>query len=114
MNTMDKYVRKPMRDNNSTPGGGVHRPDEPQSFPLSEQQVIQHLKFCRDATRTFAYRVFSQFWRQWCKHIVEYAEKARSNKDQAALFEVQNLLVAVQQAAEHEFGQHLANGFVKF
>ncbi len=103
-----------MRDNNSTPGGGVHRPDEPQSFPLSEQQVIQHLKFCRDATRTFAYRVFSQFWRQWCKHIVEYAERARSNKDQAALFEVQNLLVAVQQAAEHEFGQHLANGFVKF
>jgi len=102
-----------MKDNNSTTGGGVHRP-ESQSFPLSEQQVIQHLKFCRDATRTFAYRAFIQFWRQWGKQIADYAEKTRSNKEQSTLFEVQNLLTAVQQAAEHEFGQHLANGFVKF
>ncbi len=82
--------------------------------PMSEQIVIQHLKHCRDLTRGFAYRVFPNFWRQWCKEILEHAEQAKSNKDQLALFEVQNLIAAVQQPAEQEFCQHLGNGFVKF
>jgi hypothetical protein len=84
------------------------------SAPMSEQIVIQHLKHCRDLTRGFAYRVFPNFWRQWCKEILEHAEQAKSNKDQLALFEVQNLIAAVQQPAEQEFCQHLSNGFVKF
>ena len=82
--------------------------------PMSEQIVIQHLKHCRDLTRGFAYRVFPNFWRHWCKEILEHAEQAKSNKDQLALFEVQNLIAAVQQPAEQEFCQHLGNGFVKF
>ncbi len=100
-----------MRDPNPTGGG---RFDEAMAMPLTEQQVIQHLKFCRDATRGFAYRIFPQFWRQWCRLVVENAEAARSNKEQSTLFEINKLLTAVQQAAEHEFCQHLANGFVKF
>lgn len=102
-----------MQEPNSKGGGGPRGTHEAVAS-LSEQQVMQHLKFCRDATRSFAYRVFPGFWRQWCKLIVEHAEKARSNKEQVAMFEVQNLLIAVQQAAEHEFCQHLGNGFVKF
>ncbi|MFO1388904.1 DUF1631 family protein [Cellvibrio sp.] len=82
--------------------------------PMSEQIVIQHLKHCRDLTRGFAYRVFPNFWRHWCKEILEHAEQAKSNKEQLALFEVQNLISAVQQPAEQEFCQHLGNGFVKF
>ncbi|HSX86196.1 MAG TPA: DUF1631 family protein, partial [Cellvibrio sp.] len=81
---------------------------------LTEQQVVQHLKHCRDLTRSFAYRAFPHFWQQWLKVMMEHAERARSNKEQVALFEIQNLLNAVQQAAEHEFSQHLGNGFVKF
>src|SRR5690606_27484502 len=42
------------------------------------------------------------------------AQQAKSNKDQVALYEIQNLLSAVQQAAEQEFCQHLANGYVQF
>ncbi|WP_049765464.1 DUF1631 family protein [Cellvibrio japonicus] len=81
---------------------------------MTEQIVIQHLKQCRDLTRGFAYRVFPTFWRQWCKQVMELAEQAKSNKDQVGLYETQNLLAAVQQAAEQEFCQHLANGYVKF
>jgi len=98
---------------------GLPGSDGPKSSPystvaMSEQLVIQYLKHCRDLTRGFAYRVFPNFWRQWCKQVLEIAEQAKSNKDQVALYETQNLLVAVQQAAEQEFCQHLANGFVKF
>ena len=82
--------------------------------PISEQIVIQHLKHCRDLTRGFAYRVFPNFWRQWCNEILQHAEQAKSNKEQVELFEVQNLVAAVQQPAEQEFCQHLGNGFVKF
>lgn len=84
------------------------------SAPMSEQIVIQHLKHCRDLTRGFAYRVFPNFWRHWCKTLLEHGERAKSNKEQLALFEVQNLIAAVQQPAEQEFCQHLGNGFVKF
>lgn len=110
---MDKNAGKNMQnlgsfgaDANKRLGSGL--------APMSEQIVIQHLKHCRDLTRGFAYRVFPNFWRQWCKEILEHAEQAKSNKDQLALFEVQNLIAAVQQPAEQEFCQHLGNGFVKF
>ena len=88
--------------------------EQPMTPTLTEQQVVQHLKHCRDLTRSFAYRAFPHFWQQWLKVMMEHAERARSNKEQVALFEIQNLLNAVQQAAEHEFSQHLGNGFVKF
>ena len=81
---------------------------------MTDQLVIQHLKHCRDLTRNFAYRVFTEFWRQWCRQVLEDAESAKTNKEQLALYEVQNLLVAVQEPAGKEFVQHLANGFVKF
>jgi hypothetical protein len=82
--------------------------------PMSEQIVIQHLKHCRDLTRGFAYRVFPNFWRQWRNEILRLSEEAKSNKEQVELFEIQNLIAAVQQPAEQEFCQHLGNGFVKF
>ena len=81
---------------------------------MSEQAVIQHIKQCRDITRSFASRVFPIFWPSWCKQIVERAEKATSNKEQVALLEVRNLIAAVQEPAEQEFLQYLSNGFVKF
>jgi hypothetical protein len=96
------------------PGGDATKPSQYSSVAMSEQLIIEHLKHCRDLTRGFAYRVFPNFWREWCKQILEIAEQAKSNKDQVALYEIQNLLSAVQQAAEQEFCQHLANGFVKF
>lgn len=99
---------------NSGLPGSDSKSSQYSAVTMSEQMVIQHLKHCRDLTRGFAYRVFPGFWRQWCKQVVEIAEQAKSNKEQVALYETQHLLVAVQQAAEHEFGQHLANGFVKF
>jgi hypothetical protein len=82
--------------------------------PLTEKIVMQHLKHCRDLTRGFAYRVFPIFWRQWCKQILEYADKAQSNKDQFHLFEVHSLLAAIQQPAEQEFCQNLNNYYLKF
>lgn len=100
--------------NSGLPGSDTNKSSPYSAVAMSEQLVIQYLKHCRDLTRGFAYRVFPNFWRQWCKQILEIAEQARSNKDQVALYETQNLLAAVQQAAEQEFCQHLANGFVKF
>lgn len=109
---MDKHgitMRK-----STLPGSDVSKSSQYSVVTMSEQMVIEHLKHCRDLTRGFAYRVFPNFWRQWCKQVVENAEQAKSNKDQVALYETQRLMVAVQQAAEQEFCQHLANGFVKF
>ncbi len=109
---MDKHgitMRK-----STLPGSDVSKSSQYSVVTMSEQMVIEHLKHCRDLTRGFAYRVFPNFWRQWCKQVVENAEQAKSNKEQVALYETQRLLVAVQQAAEQEFCQHLANGFVKF
>ncbi len=100
--------------NSGLPGSDTQKTSTYTSVAMSEQLVIQHLKHCRDLTRGFAYRVFPNFWRQWCKQVLEIAEQAKSNKEQIALYEIQNLLSAVQQAAEQEFCQHLANGFVKF
>lgn len=109
MNLMDKHPGKSMQEPNSS-GLGARS----SAAALTEQRVIECLKQCRELTRAFAYRTFPGFWRQWCKAVGEHAERGRTNKEQAALFEVQNLLVAVQQAAEHEFCQSLGNGFVKF
>lgn len=100
--------------NSGLPGSDTTKSSPYSAVTMSEQLVIQYLKHCRDLTRGFAYRVFPNFWRQWCKQVLEIAEQAKSNKEQLALYETQNLLVAVQQAAEQEFCQHLANGFVKF
>lgn len=96
------------------PGAATPKSSQYTAVAMSEQLIVEHLKHCRDLTRGFAYRVFPNFWREWCKQILEIAEQAKSNKDQVALYEIQNLLSAVQQAAEQEFCQHLANGFVKF
>ncbi len=96
------------------PGSDINQSSPYSTVAMSEQLVIQYLKHCRDLTRAFAQRVFPNFWHQWCKQVLEIAEQAKSNKEQLALYETQNLLVAVQQAAEQEFCQHLANGFVKF
>ena len=112
MNLMEKHGTT--MHNSGLPGSESNKPSPYSAVAMSEQLVIQHLKHCRDLTRGFAYRVFPNFWRQWCKQILEVAERAKSNKEQIALYETQNLLVAVQQAAEQEFSQHLANGFVKF
>ncbi len=100
--------------NSGLPGSDSPKASTYSTVAMSEQLVIQHLKQCRDLTRSFAYRVFPNFWRQWCKQILEVAEQAKSNKEQVALYEIQNLIAAVQHAAEQEFSQHLANGFVKF
>ena len=100
--------------NSGLPGSDMNKASPYSAVAMSEQLVIQYLKHCRDLTRGFAYRVFPNFWRQWCKQVLEIAEQAKSNKEQIALYEIQNLLAAVQQAAEQEFCQHLANGFVKF
>ncbi|WP_231591605.1 DUF1631 family protein [Cellvibrio sp. pealriver] len=100
--------------NSGLPGSDINKTSTYSTVAMSEQLVIQYLKQCRDVTRGFAYRVFPNFWRQWCKQVLEVAEAAKSNKEQIALYETQNLMAAVQQAAEQEFCQHLANGFVKF
>lgn len=113
MKVMDKNAGKSMQNLGSF-GTEANKRSGHSLAPMSEQIVIQHLKHCRDLTRGFAYRVFPNFWRHWCKEILEHAEQAKSNKEQLALFEVQNLIAAVQQPAEQEFCQHLGNGFVKF
>lgn len=113
MKVMDINAGKSMQNLGSF-GSDANKRSGPTLAPMSEQIVIQHLKHCRDLTRGFAYRVFPNFWRHWCKEILDHAEHAKSNKEQLALFEVQNLISAVQQPAEQEFCQHLGNGFVKF
>jgi Protein of unknown function (DUF1631) len=95
-------------------GPGASKGISTALVPLTEKIVMQHLKHCRDLTRGFAYRVFPIFWRQWSKYILEYADKATSNKEQFNLFEVQRLLVAIQQPAEQEFCQNLSEYYLKF
>ncbi len=109
-----KIMDKKIMQNVGPFGSGANQQPNRNFAPMSEQIVIQHLKHCRDLTRGFAYRVFPNFWRHWCKEVLQHAEQAKSNKEQVALFEVQNLIAAVQQPAEQEFCQHLGNGFVKF
>lgn len=85
-----------------------------QFAPMSEQVVIQHIKYCRDLTRGFASRVFPGVWRHWCKALLEIATHTKSEKDKIALFEIHNLLAVIEQPATQEFCQYLDNGFVKF
>lgn len=111
MKTTDREVEQ------QTPkqwGGNVHTLMSQHRPVMTDQAVIQHIKQCRDITRSFAGTVFPIFWPAWCKQIIERAEKATSNKEQVALLEVRNLLAAVQEPAEQEFLQYLSNGFVKF
>jgi Protein of unknown function (DUF1631) len=95
-------------------GPGANKGISNMLAPMTEKIIMQHLKHCRDLTRGFAYRVFPIFWRQWCKQILEYADKAPSNKEQFHLFEVQSLLAAIQQPAEQEFCQNLTHYYLKF
>ena len=95
---MDKYGT--IMQNSGLPGADAPKSSQYSTVAMSEQLTIEYLKHCRDLTRGFAYRVFPNFWREWCKQILEVAEQAKSNKDQVALYEIQNLLNAVQQAAE--------------
>lgn len=88
--------------------------EQSKASPLTQQQVNQHLKQCRDFTGDYARRVFPAFWRQWCDLLDDYAERARSNREQMALFEIRRLLGVAQKEIEEEFCQRLNNGFVKF
>ncbi|WP_341937583.1 DUF1631 domain-containing protein [Marinimicrobium sp. C2-29] len=88
--------------------------DEPDQNRLNDPEVVQHLKHCRDLTLAYADRVFPQFWGQWCARLEDYAERARSNKDQTVLFEFKRLLEASQHEIADDFAQRLSNGFVKF
>lgn len=101
-----------MKDLHRTGAGALTSPVN--AAVLTEAQAIEHLKHCRELTRTFAYRVFPGFWRHWCRLVGEHADEASSNQDQLTLLEIQRLLLAVQHAAEQEFAQHLGNAFVKF
>jgi hypothetical protein len=110
---MEKNLGKPVSNADSA------RPDASShtrhlSSVLTERQIIQHLKQCRDLTRGHAYSLFSQFWPLWGRQLLEQAENANTQNERAKLQETHTLLNAVQQAAEHEFSQHLGNGFVKF
>src|SRR5690554_603639 len=110
---MEKNLGKPVSNADSA------RPDASShtrhlSSVLTERQIIQHLKQCRDLTRGHAYSLFSQFWQLWGRQLLEQAENANTQNERAKLQETHTLLNAVQQAAEHEFSQHLGNGFVKF
>lgn len=104
----------PNMQNPGLPGTSAPQSSQYSAVAMTEQLVVEHLKQCRDLTRGFAFRVFPNFWREWCKQTLDIAQNAKSNKDQVALYETHNLLSAVQQAAEQEFCQHLANGYVKF
>src|SRR5690554_2149128 len=110
---MEKNLGKPVTNaDNAQPDANLRIPQV--SSMLTEQQIIQHLKHCRDLTRTYAYSVFSHFWQQWGKQLLEQAEQVHSEVERVELLKTHTLLNAVQQAAEHEFSQHLGNGFVKF
>lgn len=113
MKLIDSDFHKRMRNSNMA-DAGVQIGKSQVTPALTDQQIIHHLKHCRDLTRGYAFRAFPQFWNSWTTAISAQADRARSNKEQVALFELQNLLNAVQQAAEAEFSQHLGNGFVKF
>lgn len=88
--------------------------DESEPNRLNDPEVVQHLKHCRDLTLAYADRVFPQFWGQWCARLEEYAERARSNRDQTILFEFKRLLEASQHEIADDFAQRLSNGFIKF
>ncbi len=111
MNVTDKKIEKYTIRQGAF---GAGNPMNQSVARMTEQTVIEHLKRCRDLTRGFALRVFPSFWRLWAEQILEHADRAKSNKEQVTLLEVKNLIVAVQEPAEQEFSQHLANGFVKF
>lgn len=101
----------------------MHNPDlsgdtsiitELSADALTDAAIVEHLKQCRDFARDIGSRHFPSFWRAWSEQIRDEGDAARSNREQLALYETYNLLVAVQSAAEQEFVQHIANGFVKF
>jgi len=81
---------------------------------LSESQVMMHLQFCRELTNDFIDRVFPHFWGQWCARLEEYAERARSDKEQTALLECRRALEASEPEVAEDVGRRLSNGFIKF
>ena len=95
LNPMDKYGL--IMQKSGLPGADAPKSSQYATVAMSEQMVIEHLKHCRDLTRGFAYRVFPNFWREWCKQVLEIADQAKSNKDQVSLYEIQNLLAAGQE-----------------
>ncbi|WP_286876426.1 DUF1631 family protein, partial [Marinimicrobium sp. UBA4509] len=90
-------------------GAGASAPDS-----LNDPQVVQHLKHARSLMMDYAQRVLPVFWREWCARLEDYAERARSNKEQMALYEYKRMIEASQHELEEDIGQRLSNGFVKF
>lgn len=90
-------------------GAGAPVPDS-----LNDPQVVQHLKHARSLMMDYARRVLPVFWREWCARLEDYAEKARSNKEQMALYEYKRMIEASQHELEEDICQRLSNGFVKF
>lgn len=81
---------------------------------LQDPQVTQYLNHARDLLMDYVSRVLPTFWQDWCRRVEDYAERARSNKEQMALYEYKRMLEASQHDLEEDIGQRLSNGFVKF
>lgn len=81
---------------------------------LNDPQVLQHLKHARSLMMDYASRILPVFWREWCARLEDYAERARSNKEQMALYEYKRMIEASQHELEEDICQRLSNGFVKF
>src|SRR5690606_9370059 len=88
-------------------GSDTRTREQPMTPILTEQQILEHLKHCRDITRSFAFRIFSTFWQQWLRMVIEQAERARSNQEQSALFETRNLLRSEEHTSELQSRENL-------
>ncbi|MDQ2076304.1 DUF1631 family protein [Marinimicrobium sp. ABcell2] len=94
--------------------GAPQAPTPHQVQPLSQQQIARCLMHCRELTVDYARHVFPGFWRSWCELLDDYAERARSNREQTALYEVRRNLAESRKSVEEEFSQRLSNGYTKF
>lgn len=81
---------------------------------LTDAQIMKHLQICRELTLEFLGSVFPRFWSHWCDRLEEYAESARSNKEQTELLEGRRALVASEPEVADDVNRCLANGFIKF
>ncbi len=87
---------------------------KPAPENINDPQVVQHLKHARSLMMDYAERILPVFWREWCARLEDYAERARSNKEQMALYEYKRMVEASQHELDDDICQRLGNGFVKF
>ncbi len=85
-----------------------------RSSPLSESQVIRHIKTCQSIAVEISSELFGRFLQKLDTRLTEFCGNAKSNQEQNQLIETQRDFHAGSDELEQYFCGYLGEGFIKF